>query len=53
MTEWRVFGERLTKVADFIEGQGLRLAYHHHLGTVVETADELERFLQSPGDRSA
>ena len=47
--EWKMFGERMTAVADFIEGQGLRLAYHHHLGTVVESDEELGRFLASTG----
>ena len=47
--EWKRFGERLTDLADFIERSGLRFAYHHHLGTVVETADELERFLSATG----
>lgn len=42
--EWNRFGERLTQVADFIDSEGLRLAYHHHLGTAVETAEELDRF---------
>ncbi|MCL6740795.1 myo-inosose-2 dehydratase [Sphingomonas sp. RB56-2] len=48
--EWNAFGERMTKVADFIESEGLRLAYHHHLGTVVESGEELDRFLQVTGD---
>jgi len=48
--EWKIFGDRLTTVADFIEDQGLRLAYHHHLGTAVETEDELDRFLASTGE---
>ena len=47
--QWKMFGERLTKVADFVRSEGLRLAYHHHLGTVVETADELDRFLVATG----
>ena len=38
--EWKDFGEKLTDVADFVERSGLRFAYHHHLGTVVETSDE-------------
>jgi inosose dehydratase len=46
---WKRFGERLTAVADFVERSGLRLAYHHHLGTVVETAEELGRFLECTG----
>ncbi len=48
--EWKSFGERMTKVADFISEQGLRLAYHHHLGTVVESGKELDRFLQATGE---
>ncbi|MCL6699517.1 myo-inosose-2 dehydratase [Sphingomonas sp. NSE70-1] len=47
--QWKVFGERMTRVADFVEGQGLRLAYHHHLGTVIESGAELDRFLQVTG----
>lgn len=48
--DWKIFGERMTRVADFITGQGLRLAYHHHLGTVVESGTELNRFLEVTGD---
>lgn len=48
--QWKLFGERMTKVANCIEGEGLRLAYHHHLGTVVESGNELNRFLQVTGD---
>jgi inosose dehydratase len=48
--DWRQFGERLDTVARYIADRGLRFAYHHHLGTVVETADELERFFDATGD---
>ena len=47
---WKRFGERLTKVADFVGRSGLRLAYHHHLGTIVEDASELDQFLSVTGD---
>lgn len=47
---WKRFGEQLTAVADFVERSGLRLAYHHHLGTVVETAEELDLFLSATGE---
>lgn len=48
--DWKIFGERMTTVADFIQSQGLRLAYHHHLGTVVETGRQLDRFLDNTGE---
>lgn len=48
--EWPTFGERLTQVAEFVRRSGLRLAYHHHLGTIVETAEDLDRLLDSTGE---
>jgi inosose dehydratase len=48
-TEWRTFGAALTDVADYIRGQGLRFAYHHHLGTVVERSEDLRMFLGVTG----
>lgn len=47
---WESFGERMTAVADYIQARGLRFAYHHHLGTVVERADDLRHFLAHTGD---
>ncbi len=46
---WARFGEKLTEVADHVDAAGMRLAYHHHLGTVVESGEDLERFLESTG----
>jgi inosose dehydratase len=48
--EWPRFGECLTKVAEYVRGRGLRLAYHHHIGTVVETEEEIERLMQVCGE---
>ncbi len=46
---WRLFGQRLDQVAAAVADRGLRLAYHHHLGTVVETRDDLDHLLESTG----
>ncbi len=47
--DWDQFGRKLTQVADYLARAGLRMAYHHHLGTVVESQHDLDRFLQSTG----
>jgi inosose dehydratase len=47
---WPQFGERLTAVARYIAGEGLRFAYHHHLGTSVETQADLDAFLAHTGE---
>jgi inosose dehydratase len=46
---WAHFGDKLTEVADYLAAAGMRLAYHHHLGTVVESGEDLERFLEYTG----
>jgi inosose dehydratase len=47
---WVSFGAALTQVADYIQAQGLRFAYHHHLGTVVERPEDIDAFLKVTGD---
>ena len=43
---WPQFGARLSEVADYIRAQGLKFAYHHHLGTVVERNEDVAAFLR-------
>jgi inosose dehydratase len=43
--EWSRLGERLTEVAEHLRACGLRLAYHHHVGTVIETEEEIDRLM--------
>jgi inosose dehydratase len=47
--DWRDFGIRLTELADRLAERGLRLAYHHHIGTVVETTAEIDRLMTATG----
>ena len=47
---WIRFGGRMTQFAEYIRGEGLRFAYHHHLGTVVERPVDLAAFLRTTGD---
>jgi inosose dehydratase len=48
--DWKAFGERLNTVAAYVNDQGMRFAYHHHLGTVVESKEDLGRFFDATGD---
>ena len=43
--QWPAFGERLSVLARYLEDRGLRLAYHFHLGTVVDDEKDIERFI--------
>lgn len=47
---WGLFGDRLTKVADYLKARGFRFAYHFHLGTAVEKPADLDAFLANTGE---
>src|SRR5437667_5296401 len=48
--EWRDFGGRLTGLADRLAHNGIGLAYHPHMGTVVENEAEIDRLMMATGD---
>jgi inosose dehydratase len=48
--QWPVFTERLTLVADHLAKRGVRMAYHHHMGTVIETEAEIDRLMRSTSE---
>ena len=45
--EWKQFCERLDAVAHALEKLGLKMAYHHHMGTVIQAEDEVDRMMDS------
>ena len=47
--DWTRFCEALTEAAEHLTRRGIRLAYHHHMGTVVETEQEIDRLMRSTG----
>src|SRR5688572_3247296 len=48
--DWPRFAERLDELGVRLQDVGLTLAYHHHMGTVVQTEDEIDRLMDSCDD---
>ena len=45
------YGERLTELAErLLREEGIRLAFHHHVGTIIETPAEILGLLACTGD---
>jgi myo-inosose-2 dehydratase len=49
-SEWPRFCKRLTELAERTLAEGLRLVYHHHMGTIVQSADDIETLMTSAGE---
>lgn len=47
--EWKRFGERITQVAERTLSEGVRLVYHHHMGTIVESEADVDAFMAATG----
>jgi inosose dehydratase len=46
-SDWREFGRRLSAVAAATAAEGVRLAYHHHVGTVVESEADIAALMEA------
>ncbi len=42
---WKRWGERLTAVAEATLREGVRLVYHHHMGTIVEDEADIDALM--------
>ena len=48
--DWKQFGKRLTEVGKACNDLGLKLCYHHHMGTVVQSDDDIDALMQETAD---
>jgi myo-inosose-2 dehydratase len=49
-SDWAEFGRRITQVAERTLAEGVRLVYHHHIGTIVESAADIDAFMAATGE---
>lgn len=45
----RDFGAKLEEFAAYLAGQGVTLVYHHHMGTIVESPEEIDALMAATG----
>ncbi|ACO81095.1 2-keto-myo-inositol dehydratase [Azotobacter vinelandii CA] len=47
---WKTYGEKVTELARYTLSQGLRLAYHHHMGAYVQAPEDIDRMMEVSGE---
>ena len=47
--EMVAFGAKLEEFAQYLADQGVTLVYHHHMGTIVESPEEIDAFMAATG----
>lgn len=48
--EWPTYGRKLTQLAERMADFGVRMAFHHHMGTIIETDAEVGLLMQHTGE---
>ena len=48
--DWKIFCEKITEIGKRLEDEGMPLAYHHHMGTVIQSQEDIERLIDNTGD---
>ena len=43
------YGRKLSEIAEYMAGRGVAMAYHHHMGTVIETEAEVDLLMAHTG----
>ena len=47
---WKNFCEKITEIGKRLEDEGVPLAYHHHMGTVIQTQQDISRLIENTGN---
>ncbi len=45
-SEWEKFAKGMNRLGEIAGSMGINLVYHHHMGTVVQTAEEIDRMME-------
>ena len=43
--EWERFAKGMNRLGEIADSMGIKLVYHHHMGTVVQTAAEIDKMM--------
>ncbi|MEM7241881.1 MAG: myo-inosose-2 dehydratase [Pseudomonadota bacterium] len=47
--EMKDYGKRVTELAKWMTDLGMPLSYHHHMGTIIESEDDVNWFMDATG----
>ena len=50
--EWARFSRGYEALSAFAHGHGVSMAYHHHMGTIIESGADIDRFMAMAGPRT-
>ena len=50
--EWKNYCKKISEIANRLSDVGLPMSYHHHMGTIIQTQLDIEKFLEFTNDKT-
>ena len=48
--DWPIYGRKVTELAERMTAFGVRMAFHHHMGTIVQSDADIDRLMATTGE---
>jgi len=49
--EWKAYGAKLNELGKLANDRGLKLAFHHHMGTAIQSIEETRKLFENTDER--
>lgn len=50
INEWKDYGKKITNFANMMQDFGIKMAFHHHMGTIIQTDEEIDLLMEHTGN---
>ncbi len=51
-SEWKTYGKKISEIAKRLDDIGLPMSYHEHMGTIIQSENDVDRFVNETNDKS-
>ena len=50
--EWKSYGDKISEISNRLDDIGIPLSYHEHMGTIIQTEEDVDRLLNQTNDKT-
>ena len=51
-SEWTSYGKKISEISNRLFDIGLPMSYHEHMGTIIQTEEDVDRFINETNDKT-
>ena len=52
LSEWKEYCNKISEISNMLDDVGLPMSYHSHMGTIIQSEEDVEKFLEFTNDKT-